>query len=44
MKKIRDVVVLGVGMCKFDFVPERGQLEMGEEAIWKATAVLTTRS
>lgn len=36
MKNIRDVVVLGVGMCKFDFIPERGQMEMGEESIWNA--------
>ena len=33
---MRDIVVLGAGMCKFDFTPERGQMEMGEEAIWNA--------
>jgi acetyl-CoA acetyltransferase len=33
---MRDVAVIGAGLCKFGFHPERGILEMGEEAVWNA--------
>lgn len=33
---MREVAVMGVGLCRFGFYPNRSLQEMGEEAIWNA--------
>jgi acetyl-CoA acyltransferase len=33
---VREVAVIGIGLCRFGFFPERSLQEMAEEAVWAA--------